>query len=266
MSIVIGNQTAFSAPEALTPFEFACANNFDAFEWFSDKKDTGAGWGEDDFSDEQCAAMAQLARAHGIRYSVHAPWQATPLTLAGRQVLLKSIAFAKKIRARVVNFHLSVEQPLSAFAKGLAEVLPNAAENGVQLTIENTTKTTASDANDLFRLLADVHFGNHAGFCLDIGHANLCPASPQGYLQYARALSPAVPIQHLHFHENNRDADSHLTLFTGPAGQDDTALRSLLRLLHERNYDGSIILEQWPKPPTLLVQARTRLLELLAQV
>src|SRR5947209_6292522 len=43
-SISIGNQTAFSAASLMEPFEYALANGFDAFEWFPDKKESGAGW------------------------------------------------------------------------------------------------------------------------------------------------------------------------------------------------------------------------------
>ena len=76
--IQIGNQTAFSAATPIEPFEYAVANGFDAFEWFPDKKPTGAGW------DERPGRIAapehsgnRLAR--GMRLSVHARWQANPL-------------------------------------------------------------------------------------------------------------------------------------------------------------------------------------------
>jgi hypothetical protein len=72
-----------------------------------------------------------------------------------------------------------------------------------------------------------------------------------------------VPIIHLHLHENHGDRDSHLTLFTGPAGRDPAGLSALLERLARRGFSGSGILEQWPQPPELLVQARDRLLELV---
>jgi sugar phosphate isomerase/epimerase len=54
-----------------------------------------------------------------------------------------------------------------------------------------------------------------------------------------------------------------LTLFTGPAGVDDTALRGFLDRLRARAYEGAMILEQWPDPPQLLTAAAARLREML---
>ena len=79
----------------------------------------------------------------------------------------------------------------------------------------------------------------------------------------AGRIAPGVPIIHVHAHENHGDADSHLTLFTGPAKEDDRGVRGLLRRLRQRDYGGAIILEQWPDPPELLAEAASRLRELL---
>ena len=70
--------------------------------------------------------------------------------------------------------------------------------------------------------------------CLDIGHANLCQATRNQFLRYLDGLDPAVPIIHLHVHENFGDSDSHLTLFTGPAGVDDSGVRAFLERLRQR--------------------------------
>ena len=50
--IRIGNQTSFSASTPILPFEYAIENGFDAFEWFPDKKEWGAGWDEKDINAE----------------------------------------------------------------------------------------------------------------------------------------------------------------------------------------------------------------------
>ena len=44
--ICIGNQTVRAARSPNAPFEFALANRFDAFEWFSDRN-AERGWCED---------------------------------------------------------------------------------------------------------------------------------------------------------------------------------------------------------------------------
>jgi sugar phosphate isomerase/epimerase len=99
--------------------------------------------------------------------------------------------------------------------------------------------------------------------CLDIGHANLCAATHNNFIDYLDALTPAVPIIHVHAHENHGDRDSHLTLFTGPSREDDSGIRAFVERLHRRRYRGAVILEQWPHPPELLVEAATRLRTLL---
>jgi sugar phosphate isomerase/epimerase len=99
--------------------------------------------------------------------------------------------------------------------------------------------------------------------CLDIGHANLCDTTRNDFLRYMDEISAAVPIIHLHVHENYGDADSHLPLFTGPSGRDDAGIRAFLERLRKRDYSGAMILEQWPHPPGLLTSARDRLRTLL---
>ena len=101
--------------------------------------------------------------------------------------------------------------------------------------------------------------------CLDMGHANLCGATRNDFIRYLDGLALEVPIVHLHVHENYGDADSHLPLFTGPAGVDDAGVRAFLERLRRRDYRGAMILEQWPNPPRFLVEAAARLWELLSQ-
>ena len=100
--------------------------------------------------------------------------------------------------------------------------------------------------------------------CLDSGHANLFAGTRNDYLKFVDRLGDHVPILHWHAHENWGDCDSHLTLFTGPAGRDPTGLRMLVDRFLRRGYVGSIILEQWPSPPQLLVDAVQGLGRLLA--
>jgi sugar phosphate isomerase/epimerase len=76
-------------------------------------------------------------------------------------------------------------------------------------------------------------------------------------------LSEQVPIIHLHLHENYGDRDCHLTLFTGPSRDNSTGLEGLFERLARRGFAGCAILEQWPWPPSLLVDARDRLRKLL---
>ena len=95
--------------------------------------------------------------------------------------------------------------------------------------------------------------------CLDLGHANLSSFSRNNFLKFLDLLDPDIPIIHIHMHENYGDNDSHLPIFTGPAGENDLGIQEFIHRMRKRRYSGSIIFEQWPEPPTLLNEARDRL-------
>jgi sugar phosphate isomerase/epimerase len=267
--IRIGNQTAISCANPLEPFEFALRNRFDVFEWFADKKrstdGSTSGWEEADMDAATRARIRELGIAHDIRFTVHAPWQANPLQAGGVALLLRSLEFARDIGANLVNLHLYMQEKAKAYARSLKPVLLHAAAMGLRVSIENTPQTTPADFNETFvylRQLVDIP-PSTVGMCLDIGHANLCAATPNNFIRYLDALAPEVPIIHAHVHENHGDADSHLTLFTGPARENDTGVRAFLERLRRRDYRGALIMEQWPNPPQLLVEAAMRLRSLL---
>jgi sugar phosphate isomerase/epimerase len=267
--IRIGNQTAISSADPREPFEFALRHGFDAFEWFEDKKanadGTARGWDESDMDAAARAWIRDTGRERGVLFTVHAPWQANPLQPEGVPLLLRSVDFARDIGANLVNLHLYMDEGAAGYVRGLLPVLRHAAAAGLRVSIENTPHTTPADFNETFARLheADGIPAGTVGMCLDIGHANLCRTTHKRFLRYLDELAPDVPIVHLHVHENYGDADSHLTLFTGPSREDDTAVRGFVRRLRERDYQGALILEQWPKPPELLTEATIRLRELL---
>ena len=99
--------------------------------------------------------------------------------------------------------------------------------------------------------------------CFDMGHANLFAGTRNDYVRFLDLLGAYVPILHWHAHENWGDRDSHLPLFTGPTARDDVGVRALVDRLRRRGFDGSVVLEQWPAPPEVLIEARNRLRTLL---
>jgi sugar phosphate isomerase/epimerase len=268
-SIHIGNQTAISCTTPMEPFEFALRHGFDAFEWFADKKwdadGIAHGWEEPDIDAATRAWIRESGERHGITYTVHAPWQSNPLHADGVEHLRRSIDFARDIGAGLVNLHLYMDNGAEGYARALEPVIRHAGLNGIRLSIENTPHTTPDDFNATFVCIRewDLAPPGAVGMCLDIGHANLCLATHNDYIGYIDQLAPAIPLIHLHAHENYGDADSHLTLFTGPARENDAGIRALVSRLRQRRFQGAIILEQWPDPPSLLVDAATRLRELL---
>ncbi len=266
--IAIGNQTAAAAPDFLDPFEFALTSGFDAFEWFPDKQPSGAGWDESDLTSVLRAQVRRSARAHRVSLSVHARWTASALEPEGYAVLLKDLELAEALGATLLNLHLYTGAGMAAFAQALLPLVQCATDAGLRIAIENTPETTPLHFNELFATLKamDPPGLRTIGMCLDIGHANLCADTRNNYLAYMDQLAPHVPIIHLHVHENWGDTDSHLPLFTGPAASDTGGVLGFLKRLRQRRYSGSIILEQWPNPPTLLIDARDRLLHMLGSL
>jgi phosphoglucan,water dikinase len=262
--IHIGNQTSCWAPSPAEPFDYAVANGFDAFEWFPDKK-PGVGWDDSDLDGSQRQRIRETAKEKAIRLSVHARWQANPLQPEAADLFQKEIELARDVGAVLLNIHLYHEAGVERFISAITPLIWQTAEFGLQLSIENTPEHTPEQFNELFGRMRELKSASagHVGMCLDLGHANLSGVTRNNYLAFVDRLDREVPIIHLHLHENWGDADTHLTLFTGPAGRDESGIRGFLERMQKRNFSGSIIFEQWPQPPSLLNQARERLLGLL---
>jgi sugar phosphate isomerase/epimerase len=268
LSIRIGNQTSFAAERPLEPFDFAVANGFTAFEFFPDRGPSGlSGWHENDLNDAARHSIRQIAVEKKIELTVHAPLEFNPLLDPQDGRLYSTIAFAHTIGATLLNLHLDVGQSVERFADCLGPALRLTAEAGLKLAVENTVWTGPEDFNQFFKVLhrRGIFSTAHVGMCLDLGHANLFGKTQNNYLRYFDGLSEQVPIIHLHLHENFGDRDSHLTLFTGPSWKNPAGIEGLLERLGRRGYSGCAILEQWPQPPSLLVDARDGLLRLLGK-
>jgi len=257
--LFIGNQTSCWTARPSEPFDYAVAQCFTAFEWFPDKK-PGVGWDESDLDKGARQSIRSTAQAAGMRLSVHGQWLANPLDANNYPLLWKDFALAVDLGAALLNIHLFHENGLPAFVEAIAPLLEKARQAGLHLAIENTPQHTPEQFNELFARLGELSSVNTrpVGMCLDLGHANLASSTHNDYLNFVDRLDPQVPIIHVHLHENWGDTDSHLPLFTGPSGKDDSGIRGLVARLKQRNFSGSIIFEQWPQPPSLLKEARDR--------
>ena len=266
--IRIGNQTAFSASMIMEPFEYAVASGFNAFEWFPDKKETGEGWDVDDMDEETRRYIKDTAGQNDVALSVHAPWPANPLDPKTLGTLSKCTDFAFDIGATILNIHLYNDQGIAAYIKAIKPVINLTKKANIRLTIENTVFTGPEDFNELFRALHDLKDipTGHVGMCLDIGHANLCASTRNDYLGFVDMLKPQTPVTHVHLHENYGSMDSHLTLFTGHSAKDPSGIADFMERMVKRNFSGSMVLEQWPLPPSLLNNARDRLYRMLARI
>lgn len=266
MRIRIGNQTAFSSPPMI-PFEYAADRGFDAFEWLPDKKESGEGWSESEISTETRKFIRDTALTHDIRQSVHAPWPSNPLEPAAGGLFAETVQFARDIAASLINIHFFSGNGIEAYAGAVIPFAKRLAEAGIMLSIENTPDSGPESFNELFLHFyeADPQGAANIGMCLDIGHANLHSSTRNDYLGYMDRLHPRVPIIHIHMHENYGDSDSHLTIFTGPSKNNSLGVLGVIDRLKKRNFSGSIILEEWPKPESLLLDARNRLLDMIAE-
>jgi sugar phosphate isomerase/epimerase len=255
----IGNQTAFSAPVS-DPFAFAVEHRFDAFEFFPDGGPAGRGWSAEDITGDQRASFRAAATERKMRLSVHAALESQLLDRGTWGSLMRDIALARDLGAAIVNLHLGAGDPkgCSAAALALVEVLQPL---GITLALENTVSVGPDEVNEIFDRIAgslSVHPGA-VGLCLDIGHANLFSPTHNDYLRFIDGLGAHVPIVHAHIHENWGDGDNHLTLFTGPSAHDASGVVGLMRRLRHRHFKGSLIMEQWPMPASLLLTAHERL-------
>jgi sugar phosphate isomerase/epimerase len=264
MTIRIGNQTAYMALPPTLPFDYAVSRNFDAFEWFPDKKPWGEGFEINDIDASMRAIIKSTAQTRGISMSVHAPVEANPLLPRAQALLSECTGFAFDIGAVLINIHLHAEEGFQRYVEAVRPAVELTRKYGLRLSIENTPECGPEDFNALFLRLKELKIPvSHVGMCLDTGHANLHPATRNDYLRYIDSLAPHVPIIHVHMHENRGDRDAHLTVFTGPAADNPEGVRGIVRRLLGRGFSGAIIMEQWPEPPELLDNAREKLLKMI---
>jgi len=256
----IGNQTAYKALPPGLPFEYAVARGFDAFEWFPDRRPSGQGWDAADLGPEQRAALRERARDADIALSVHAKLPADPLDPGARAHLDEGLRLAADLGAVLLNVHFSRADSVARYAEAVEPWGARCAAAGLRLAIENTPEDGPDDFNELFERL-----GGGVGMCLDIGHANLHPATRNDYLGYIDRLGPHVPIIHIHAHENYGDRDSHLPVFSGPARVDEAGIAGFVDRMRRREFRGSVVIEQWPDPPDLLDRARDGLARLFGR-
>jgi sugar phosphate isomerase/epimerase len=189
--------------------------------------------------------------------------QADPLRPGSAREIEDGLRLAVDLGAGLLSIHFSDPRRVEDLADALPPLIQRCSISGVKLAIENVPATSPEDFNRLFSLLPRQGASPAVGMCLDIGHANLNRETPNDYIGFLDRLRPEVPIIHLHLHENFGDRDSHLVLFTGPAGKDPTGIVTLFERLRQRGFDGNAVLEQWPSPPEMLVTARDRLLALV---
>jgi sugar phosphate isomerase/epimerase len=260
----IGNQANSKARPLSAPFDFALAQGFDSFEWYSDP--ARGGWTEGSFDADARARLRDTARERGLRMTLHSPNSANLFKPEGVGLVYTSLDFAAEVGIASVNIHLLPWKGVDAYVRAVTPLLLYGASAGVKVSIENIPETEPELFNQVFtQILRIPGLSGNVGMCFDMGHANLCAATRNDYVRFVDLLGPHVPIIQWHAHENLGDGDHHLPLFTGPAGENDGGVRVLVQRLIARGFHGSVVMECWPDRPEVLVEARRRLQAIIAE-
>jgi sugar phosphate isomerase/epimerase len=263
-SIRIGNQTAFSAKTITEPFEFAKNSEFNAFEWFPDKRIDGLGWKEQDITSALRSQIQEEAKSRNIELSVKANLAATPLTPEGQDLIQDTLDLAVDLGAKSVIFQLDVSQGSHSFLIGISKFFSRFANEKIRLCLENSMWTGPAHFNEFFNLIARKFpaYKTNICMCFNLGAANLYVGKRNDYIGYMEAISPDIAIEHLHLHENFGEQDEHLVFFTGPSAHSKLGIERCCQILQKRGFKGTVIMEQWPNPPLLLINTQREFLKI----
>jgi len=162
-------------------------------------------------------ADTQLLREYPLSYSIHSPFMGLNLSSFDEKQrnqtiksINKSINLAADVEAEVVVIHPGSyfdkndrTKALERMEKSLSEIKSHASDCGVSLALENMGNWTDWGIN---LLQNPDEVPNDLGFCLDIGHSNLC-GNLDEFLK--------KPLSHIHIHDNNGKIDEHAAVGTG---------------------------------------------------
>jgi sugar phosphate isomerase/epimerase len=113
------------------------------------------------------------------------------------------------------------------------------AECRVRVVLENVVEQSP----DLMMELADRVESEHLGFCLDIGHANLCSQLPPS--QWVEKMGQR--LKHVHLHDNDGQRDDHL-----PVGQGSIDFDSFFETLYKWVPDVTVSMEVIASPEVVV--------------
>lgn len=193
--------------------------------------------------------IIDIVKSFNFKYFVHAPYidinlasMNSALRKASEKTILKSIAFAADIDAKLVVSHvgrLSRDYPKEMITESLKNVIPclrkltkTSKNHGIIFTIENDHKSNdqilAGYPEQLMFLI------EKAGckFTLDVGHANTL-TKIETFMD-----TLAEHTVNVHLHDNNGEQDAHLSL-----GKGKINFSAVLANLGRIEYKGPLIVE-----------------------
>jgi len=206
-------------------------------------------------SDKRVAALKEVAKSHGIEFTLHAPFAdiniASPskdILAASLKRLKQSMAFASELDAKVWVFHPGAKTGISQFYPGaewkrntasLQDLYGHAEKLGVNIALENLPGKywfMMHTPEEFMRFYHETSLP--LGIALDLGHANL-----EGQIEPFFNLL-ADKIVHIHASDNDSSDDQHLGIGKGKIDYDWFA-----QTLKKIGYDKTVIIESVTEVP-----------------
>ncbi len=203
-----------------------------------------------ELSSKRVAKLNAIAKAKGIRYTVHAPFAdiniaspSKPMLNASIKRLEQSMAYASDLQAQLWVFHPGAKTGISSFypgadwkqnVKSIRELHETAEKHGLNTAIENLPEKYGfimRNPEDFTKFYKETDLAD-VGIVLDIGHANL----ENQTINFLRKLPDK--IVHLHVSDNMGENDQHLGIGYGKIDWQQFA-----ETLREIVYDKTIVLE-----------------------
>jgi len=216
-----------------------------------------------ELSKKRVAKLNEIAKAKGLRYTVHAPFAdiniaspSKPILNASIKRLDQSMAYARDLNAQLWVFHPGAKTGISGFYpdqdwKQNIQTIQNlheiAEKFGLNTAIENLPEKYGflmKTPKDFQRFYKETNLYD-VGIVLDVGHANL----ENQTTTFLKKLPDK--IVHMHLSDNMGEHDQHLGIGHGKINWQQFA-----ETLKEIAYDKNIIIETIEHVPESLQKLR----------
>lgn len=216
-----------------------------------------------ELNEKRVAKLNEIAKAKGIRYTVHAPFAdiniaspSKPMLNASIKRLEQSMSYARDLNAQLWVFHPGAKTGISSFYPGedwkqntqtIQQLHETAEKHGLNTAIENLPEKYGfimRNPEDFQRFYKETKLKD-IGIVLDVGHANL----ENQTINFLRKLPDK--IVHMHLSDNMGEHDQHLGIGHGKINWQQFA-----ETLKEIDYDKNIIIEAIHNVPESLQKLR----------
>ena len=192
------------------------------------------------------ASMARVTESFDMRFQVHAPMSDVnigsihePMREFATKEIANTIEACGEMGVSLVTIHpgfiggiafLDKSVVLTQTKRSLAELAPIAADNSVEIVLENMPRginATCTTAAELIEVTSETGLG----VCFDMGHANTAG-------QVEEFLKHSPMFRNVHLHNNDGSWDQHNQIDVGTAD-----VRAVVRAIEQSGYEGNYIIE-----------------------